>query len=280
VGKKSVERNARLEALRREQKRKERRRALLVYGSAGFVALALLAGIVTYTIVDNRSKNAVRKVGYAAEATEAAGAAGCTGVVNDPMRGRNHVGPTAKVDYEVAPPSSGNHDSNPLPDVYRFYEPTSGVRAERAVHNLEHGFVVAWYDRDLPKAQVDALRKVAGGAGERFIAVPWTREAFPSGQHFVLTAWDRTQRCRTVSEAAVKEFTAAYANPDPEGATWESPTAPESGAPGGNLDITPDGPLPPGATPTPGAGTMGGPAGAGTASPGSSGSPAPPAANR
>jgi hypothetical protein len=276
VGKKSAERNVRLEELRREQKRKERRRALLVYGSAGLVALALLAGIVTYTIVDNHNKSAVRKVGHVASATAAADAAGCTGVVNDPMRGRNHVGPADKVDYPVMPPSSGNHDSNPLPDAYRFYEPTSGVRAERAVHNLEHGFVIGWYDRDLPKAQVDALRKVAGGAGERFIAVPWTSDAFPDGRHFVLTAWDRTQRCRSVSEAAVKEFTATYANPDPAGATWNSPTAPEAGAPGGNLDITPNGPLPAGVAPKPGAGTMPGPTGrGGTASPGSPASPAP-----
>src|SRR5262249_17518223 len=153
--------------------------------------------------VDNQNKNAEHKVGYVATATAAADAAKCTGVVNDPMRGRTHVGPTDTVTYEVAPPSSGNHDSDPLPGAFRFYQPTPHVRPERAVHNLEHGFVIGWYDRDLPKDQVDALRTAAEGAGNRFIAVPWTRGSFPEGKHFVLTGWDRTQRCGAVSEAAV-----------------------------------------------------------------------------
>jgi hypothetical protein len=258
VGKKSVERNIRLEALRREQKRKERRRALLVYGSAAVVALALLGGIIAFIAVDKHNKNAERKVGYVAAPSAAAAAAGCTGVVNDPMRGRNHVGANETVQYEAAPPSSGNHNFDPLPDAYRFYEPTSGTPAERAVHNLEHGFVIGWYDRDLPKDQVDVLRTVAAGAGARFIAVPWTRSSFPDGKHFVLTAWDRTQRCGTVSEAAVQEFVTKYANPDKSGATWESPTAPEPGAGGGTANITPTGPIPAasGAPTAPGSGTM------------------------
>jgi hypothetical protein len=257
VGKKSAERNARLEQLRREQKRKERRRALLIYGTAGSVAIALLIGIIIYTVADARAKNKSHEVGYVAAASSAAVAAGCTGTVNDASQGSSHVATT--VNYKSSPPTSGSHNPDPLPDGIPFYNPASGIPIERAVHSLEHGFVVGWYDTSLPADQVEKLRSLAANAGPRFIGVPWTRGAFPDGKHFVLTAWDRTQRCTTVSADVIKDFVAKHANPSPQGATWDSPTAPESGAQGGTLNVSADGPLAAqsgGATPTPGAGTM------------------------
>jgi hypothetical protein len=257
VGKKSAETKARLEAKRREQKRQELRRALLIYVPTGAVALAVIVGIVIYTVLDHRAKSAQHKVGHVAAATSAAAAAGCTGVVNDAQQGRTHVGRTQKVDYTQAPPSSGNHDEDPLPAAIRFYNPRSGIRTERAVHNLEHGFVVGWYDAQLPTAQVDALRQAADAAGDRFIAVPWTRSTFPDGRHFVLTAWDRTQRCTTVSPAAVTDFVRRYGDPGDAGKGWKSPTAPESGAAGGTPNVTADGPITgAGAAVSPGSGTM------------------------
>lgn len=259
MAKKSAERNARLEALRREQRRAERRRALLIYGSAGVVALLLLAGIITYTVVDNRSKAESQKIGYVAAPSDAAVAANCTGVVNDPQLGNTHTrDSTTIVNYSAAPPSSGDHDPDPLPDAIRFYNPDSGIRVERAVHNLEHGFIVAWYDTELPDDQVEKLREVAQNAGPRFIAVPWTRSVFPDDRHFVLTAWDRTQRCGTVSDEVVHDFIENYVDPDLRGVTWESPTAAESGAAGGTFNVTADGPIEGQALDeiNPGAGTM------------------------
>jgi len=243
VAKKTPERNARLEALRREQARKERRRALLIYGSAGVVVVVVLAVAVTLSVGSSRSKSASHKIGYVAAATAAAQQANCTGVVNDKQVGQTHVTADQTVNYPQSPPSSGNHDGDPLPDAIRFYTPTSGIRIERAVHNLEHGFVIGWYDSKLPADQIAQLKTVASGAGSRFIAVPWTRSVFPDNRHFVLTAWDRTQRCGTVSKDAVFEFVQKYTNPPLEGATWNSPTAPESGAAGGTLDVTENGPL-------------------------------------
>jgi hypothetical protein len=273
VGKKSVARNSRLEALRREQQRKERRRALVIYGTAGFVALALLAGIVIYSVVDNRSKAASHKVGYVAAPSSAATAANCTGTVNDASRGNTHVDSATTVNYDQAPPSSGHHDADPLPDAIHFYNPTSGIRIERAVHDLEHGFVVGWYDKKLPAAQVEELRKVAANAGDRFIAVPWTRSDFADNRHFVLTAWDRTQRCGTVSQDVVSDFVKNHVNPSAAGVTWDSPTASESGAAGGTLNVTADGPIPTaqlGASSADGSSTGGGTA---TAAPSAAASP-------
>lgn len=244
MAKKNAERNSRLEALRREQARKERRRAFLIYGTAGGLAVVVLAVVVTLSIGSSKSKSASHKVGYVAAPSATAQAASCLGVVNDRQVGQTHVTADQTVDYPQSPPSSGNHDGDPLPDSVRFYTPTSGIRIERAVHNLEHGFVIGWYDKQLPADQIAQLQKIASGAGSRFIAVPWTRSVFSDNRHFVLTAWDRTQRCGTVSQDAVYDFIQTYANPSLEGATWDSPTAPESGASGGTLNVTSDGPIP------------------------------------
>ncbi|WP_322778641.1 DUF3105 domain-containing protein [Frankia sp. Cas4] len=239
MGKKSAERNARLDTLRREQRRQERRRSFLIYGTGGLVAVAVLAGIIVYALVANQAKDESHSVGHVTAASAAATAAGCTGVVNDASRGNTHVAANQPVNYDLAPPSSGNHDASPLPDAYRFYERIPNLRIERAVHNLEHGFIIGWYDAKLPDDQVTALRTAADAAGNRFIAVPWARSEFADNKHFVLTAWDRTQRCATVSESAIKEFVKTYANPSPAGAAWASPTASESGASGGPLDLSP-----------------------------------------
>ncbi|ONH32250.1 DUF3105 domain-containing protein [Pseudofrankia asymbiotica] len=245
MAKKTAERNARLEALRREQKRKERRRAILIYGTAGTLAVVLLAVVLILTISSNHKAAASHKVGYVAAPTAAATAANCTGVLNQAQQGQTHVKPNETVNYKQTPPSSGNHDGDPLPDAIRFYNPDSGIRIERAVHNMEHGFVIGWYDTKLPKDQITQLKNIAAAAGSKFIAVPWTRSDFADNRHFVLTAWDRTQRCGTVSSDAVFEFVKKYAVPGLEGATWDSPTAPESGASGGTLDVTENGPISP-----------------------------------
>jgi hypothetical protein len=279
VGKKSVqaERRNRLEKLRQEQRKKERRRSMLIYGGAGVAALGILAAAIIPPVLSNYRERKTHGIGYVHAATSAASAAGCTGVVNDRQVGRNHVAATQTVKYAASPPSSGNHDADPLPDAVRFYARADKPRLERAVHNLEHGFVIVWYDPDLPAAQVTKLKDYAGKASTRLIAVPWNRGAFPGNRHIVMTGWDRTQRCTTVSPAAIDDFVKAWADPDIAGAKWKSPTAPESGAAGGTLTPATTTPTP---TPTPSARATGSatpsPAGTGSATPSTSPSGASP----
>lgn len=120
------------------------------------------------------------------------------------------------------PPNSGVHHAQTRRTSTRFYERADNPPPERAVHNLERGIVVAWYDNELPDPEVDALPQVAEAMPiHRFVAVPWARAAFGDGRHVVLTAWGHTQRCRRVSGRVFSDFTRAYADKD----------APEKGAP-------------------------------------------------
>jgi hypothetical protein len=237
------DRRARVEAMRREQQRKERRSSFLVYGIGSFLAVAVLLAAIIPSVLQARSRSEQRKVGYVKAASSVAKTADCTGVRNDVQISRDHV--TTTVDYtklladkgEQIPPSSGPHDANPLPDAIHFYQRADKPKLERAVHNLEHGFIVAWYDSQLPQAEVTKLQTVSAQAGERFIAVPWDRGDFPDNKHFVLSAWDRTQRCGTVNADVIADFVKTYSDPT-SGQDWKSPTAAEAGGSGGTVDPT------------------------------------------
>ncbi|HVI37453.1 MAG TPA: DUF3105 domain-containing protein, partial [Gaiellales bacterium] len=165
------DRRARVEQMRREQQRKERRSSFLIYGVGSFLAVAVLLGAVIPSVLQARSRGQQRSVGYVKAASSSAQAANCTGVRNDTQISREHV--TTNVDYakllagvgQQIPPSSGPHDANPLPDSIHFYTRADKPKVERAVHNLEHGFIVAWYDNQLPQSEVDKLQTIAGQAG-------------------------------------------------------------------------------------------------------------------
>ncbi|HVF75273.1 MAG TPA: DUF3105 domain-containing protein [Acidimicrobiales bacterium] len=129
---------------------------------------------------------------------------------------------TGTLDWPVVPPDSGEHHAQTLRITPRFYERDVDPPPERAVHDLEHGIVVAWYDRELPGDEVEVLRQVADAVPtNRFVVVPWNRAAFADGRHVVLTAWGHTQRCRRVSGQVFADFVRTYADKD----------APEKGAP-------------------------------------------------
>lgn len=220
---KDKDRRARLEQLKRQQRAAERRKTMLTIVSGLVVGAILIAIPVVTTLLKSSEKKRKAAVGYVSTPTAAAKAADCTGVRNDKMSGAAaHTGD--RVDYDSAPPSSGRHNDDPLPDSIHFYAQSEHPSVERAVHLLEHGFVIGWYDTKLPADQVAKLKAASTTAGDRFVAVPWDRSTFGDNRHFALTAWGRTQRCATVSDKAVSEFVDKYVNA----------TAPEAGAGGGS----------------------------------------------
>ncbi len=56
------------------------------------------------------------------------------------------------------PPTSGPRDANLLPDTPAFIARSAAPHPERAIGNLDHGYVIVWYDNDLPAAQVKLLQ--------------------------------------------------------------------------------------------------------------------------
>lgn len=227
------DRRARLEDLRRQQRAAERRKNYMFVGGGILVALALIAAAVIPAYIHDQNKNRKNKTGYQAKPTSAEKAAGCTGVHNDPISAAAvHV--PMPVDYSKEkygdtkggtlpiPPTSGRHNPTTLPDTTQFYPVSIKARPERAVHDLEHGYIVVWFDSKLPADQVTQLQALTKQANfSRLYAVGWWQGDLPAGKHLVLTAWGRTERCDSVSQTVVNDFYRAHLN---------SPLAPEAGS--------------------------------------------------
>ncbi|GIG36326.1 DUF3105 domain-containing protein [Cellulomonas pakistanensis] len=141
----AAERQARLAAVRAEQKKKERGRALWIGSIAGVLVLALV-GVSAWVIVD---------AGRDKAALEAQADAEIDGVESFDGLTFNHV--TTSVDYAQDPPAGGDHNAAWL-NCGVYSEP---VPNENAVHSLEHGAVWVTYDPSLPAEDVAALEAFA-----------------------------------------------------------------------------------------------------------------------
>ncbi|HET8526065.1 MAG TPA: DUF3105 domain-containing protein [Actinomycetota bacterium] len=131
-----------------------------------------------------------------AEARSAAEAAGCANleqpVIANPSR--THLSPGQSFDYPDRPAAAGPHDPSPLPpDPHVYPDP---VPETRAVHNLEHAYVIVYY---LPTAQAgpsaDVIDRLAALANDekRVIMAPYP--TLTAEQGLALLAWNTRWFC-------------------------------------------------------------------------------------
>lgn len=123
---------------------------------------------------------------------------------------RDHT--TEPVTYEETPPVGGAHD--PTWQTCAFYE--APIRAEHAVHSMEHGAVWITYDPALPEEQVAEIRALVEGDGY-LLASPY--EGLPSP--VVTSAWGLQLQLDGAEDPRLGEFVAAYG---------QGPQTPEPGA--------------------------------------------------
>lgn len=208
MAKKPVDdRRRKLDELKKKQKSTERRGTVVAIVVSLVAAGALITGAVMSTKSDPSAPiEDIDAIGVAqAEA-------GCAEVKeDDPAKvSANHV--NGQVAYPN-PPSSGNHNPQPAPGNLRFYARDSDRAPEQLVHNLEHGYVVVWYDDDLPQEEVDLLQSLSRSITDdhrKFIVSPWRRGKFEGDANVAMTAWARQQLCSKVSGAAIKAFAEQY----------------------------------------------------------------------
>ena len=157
------------------------------------------------------------------------------------------------MDYTEKPPSFGQHYDTPAPFTKRFYTMQDRPAVETLVHNLEHGYTIAWYRADAPADQITALENASKtftasefDINQKFIAAPWAAAdgaGFPEGKNVVLARWTAdpnnpsdtaTQRAssRPVARSAARRSPTSWPSTRPP--TPRSRTAPEllSVAPG------------------------------------------------
>jgi hypothetical protein len=119
--------------------------------------------------------------------------------------------------YNSDPPTSGLHYADTL--QAGFYETNDyPYPAGYLVHNLEHGYVIFWYNCDLLdetdcselKSQIRSVMNELGNV--KIIAYPWNSMDVP----VAMTSWGRIQKFETFDMERAKAFYRANLNKAPE----------------------------------------------------------------
>lgn len=125
------------------------------------------------------------------------------GVERPTYNGRGHI---PSPSYSSATPTSGPHASqSPACGIY-----TSPMQPSLAVHGLEHGAVVIWYDASRPDLAA-GLSEIADGWSSHVIVTPSTRLDSP----IVATAWQRLKAYQDL-DPEIDEFIDTYRKRGPE----------------------------------------------------------------
>lgn len=200
------------EQLRRERQEREsatqagkRRKQLVGYGVAGAVVVALV--VVAAVLLaggggggenagGGGDEDAVLPSGGSVpkQKTEdldaAAKAAGCT-LTSYKGKSREHTGDISeKITYDSKPPTEGKHFQAPAEDG--AYD--SAPKVPETVHALEHGRIVIWFKKSLPKKDRAGLKALFDDDSYQMLLVPdttgmkyqvaasaWSREPVPNG---------------------------------------------------------------------------------------------------
>jgi hypothetical protein len=223
------DRRARVEAMRREQQARERRKSMLFIVLAVLVGIGLVSAAVIPSYLQKRDDPANKDL---SSFGVAAASAGCgevltvKGTNND--KDRKHVTEGTKEKYKTVPPSYGPHWPAPAYPARAFYTERDRPQMEQLVHNLEHGYTIVWYDKSIKGAGLSELKDLAAsaretdaaGPGKKFIVSAWDESygAFPSGKHIAMSHWgaqdSHRQLCGRVSGEAVSSFIEKYPSTD------------------------------------------------------------------
>lgn len=193
-------RRARVDQLRKDRQRAERRRTIPVVAVCVVVG-AVIIGLAAHPLVTrNRAQGqfngkALDQIGAAASS------AGCRSVATqDATGGSDHRQVGTAISYSTAPPASGPHWAVPAPFSWKFHTGQDRPAVPTLVHNLEHGCTILWDDERVAKdtqqvAEVRAIARVHekdDGGGGKFIAAPWTAkdgDPFPGRAHVAGSHW-------------------------------------------------------------------------------------------
>ena len=177
-----------------ERQRKQKIRTNLIWGGIVVVALAII-GLIIWQGIRPAAGESIQIM------------------VSDP-----HISVDSDPgQYNSDPPTSGRHYAEEA--GAGFYDNNNyKYPAGYLVHNLEHGYVIFWYNCDLLdesgcanlKAQIRTTIDELGGT--KLIAYPWNTIDVP----LVMTSWGRLQRFETFDAEQAKAFYRANLNKAPE----------------------------------------------------------------
>jgi Protein of unknown function (DUF3105) len=229
------DRRARVEALRREQLARERRKSGIIVALAVLVGIGLVVAAALPAYLHKRNdpaKKSLSSFGVSAAAASCNAVKTTNGTNTTALR--THVADGTVEHYKTVPPSFGPHWATPVLSSRPFYSVKDRPEMEQLVHNLEHGYTIVWYDTTIKGAQLTALKNLSASARKRnetapskFIVSAWDNAYghFPAGKHLGISHWgaaaSHVQLCGKVSGQAVTNFIKKYPaadSPEPSAA--------------------------------------------------------------
>jgi hypothetical protein len=194
---KNLERRELVEKMRQDQARKERTRSLAILGVCVLIVVGLIGTAGWKAWQDHQDQQAINQADIDDLGVKQA-AASCDPVkTTETDKKQSHID-GQPIAYGDAPPSFGPHRSSPAPFGRPYYTGDDRPEVPTLVHNLEHGYTIAWYD-DTAAQDADEMsllesiaEKYADSEQNRFIVAPWTSAdggEFPEGKHIALTRW-------------------------------------------------------------------------------------------
>lgn len=214
------DRRAKVEAMRKAEQAKERRKSMLFIVLAAVVGLGLIAAAAVPAYLQSRNDPANKALASFGVSTAQAD---CDAPTDDAATGGNdHREEGTAIQYDEVPPSSGPHWPQPAFPARAYYTERDRPAVEQLVHNLEHGYTILWYDDTVTDADRSLLEDIAASAREqsqtrgKFIVAPWDEERgrLPEGKHFALTHWGaeqgHRQLCGGLSGKTVEDFVTEY----------------------------------------------------------------------
>ncbi len=190
------------------RRRKTRRRNYIV----AFTVLAvIIAAVLVQVVISRRSVN---------EFNSLAEAAGCGGIRKTGGSGAaEHLAEGEKTSYDTTPPTHGKHATTTLSagvyDRRLSDNPEEQLNIYKAVHSLEHGAVIIWYE-GLQAAEKRKLESTYRNE-EKVLVVPYP--LLKGKTEVAMTAWGRIVECQKLStdviDAFIDRFREARSAPEP-----------------------------------------------------------------
>jgi hypothetical protein len=215
------DRRAKVEAMRKAEQARERRKSIIFVVTAVVVGVGLIAAVAIPSYLTKRNDPANKSVSSFGVSASAAGASAVKvtkGTNTTALRKHVAVGTVEK--YATVPPSFGPHWPAPAYPAREFYTARDRPKMEQLVHNLEHGYTIVWYDTTIKGDQLQQLKDISTAARKnsavgptgKFIVSAWDNAygKFPAGKHIALSHWGSkdsyVQLCAKVSGAVVQTF--------------------------------------------------------------------------
>ena len=179
---------------RRARQRREQMRNYAFWGGAGLVVLAII-GFMLWQGVRPAAGEAIPEMVSAPH------------IAADSDPGEYNSDPPTSGLHYAAEAQAGFYDEN----IYQY-------PAGYLVHNLEHGYILFWYNCDLLsetecsalKSQIRTVMDELGGT--KLIAYPWPSLDVP----VAVTSWTRLQKFQSFDAEQAKAFYRANLNRAPE----------------------------------------------------------------